>query len=1015
MLQRLSLLTLLAGLSLHAQSVAGLGGISGTVVDQTGARIPDAQVTVMNAERGVNRALVSNGSGIFNAGSLVPGAGYEVSVKKSGFQEKITKGIVLQVGQLIDLSVTLSVTASATEVSVTADAPVVDAQKTGVSQVVGQDQIDNLPINGRRVDSFVLLSPGVTNDGQFGLVTFRGVPGGNAFLTDGNDTTNQYYNENAGRTRIAANISQDAVQEFQVLTGGTAEFGRASGGVINTVTKSGGNGIHGTAYWFYRDQNFNARDRYASFTPQEKRQQFGGSVGGPIQKDKLFYFFNTEITRRNYPIVSNHTSQPLFNSNGDFVAACTATAAQCAAARTFLDRFRREVPRTADQELLFGKIDYRLNDKNTISASFNYLRWFSPAGIQTGATLNTGAALGSNGLSTVQTRNGRLAWTNLPTTSMVNEFRFGWFKDRLYDALDPELNPPGGFTGTLTINGVSNLGTANYIPRVQPTEDRFQFADNLSWVTGRHIFKFGVDIAQTRDIQDQLLNGRGAWTYPTFTAFAQDFSDNPGGAKRWQSFTQAFGAPLSTVWIRDYNLFAQDQWRANARLTLNYGLRWEFSTYTQPTQAVAGFPLSGRIPEPKRNFAPRAGLAFSIIPDKTVLRASWGLFYSRIPAAMVTNLNISNFQQRSVNLQSSRPADVAVGPVWPNPLANIGSLAGAGATSISMASENFRTPYTMQGDIGIEQALGGKNTLTLSWAFNRGLRLLNISDANIGALGPDVTYRILNSAGSQTGTYTTPTYRLANRINPAWQRINMINSVGNLWYNALLVQFRNNYARFGPFDLSGSISYTWAHAIDENLGGAGDNLFFSGGPNTLINGDFRGERGSSSLDQRHRLVVGELIQINPNRKTDAFSRYVVNNWQLSVLGTFASAFATTPTITVTGTPFAGSAFNNTINGGGGSNRVPFLPRNFLDIDQTRRIDARISKILKFTERYTATFNFEAFNLFNTPSNTARRNQAFQAVSGELRPIANYAEGSASAGFPDGTNVRRMQLSLRFVF
>jgi hypothetical protein len=969
----------------------------------------------VNAERGVNRQLATNAAGLFNAGSLVPGDGYEVRVSKPGFGTLTTKGITIQVGQLVDLSLVLQVTASATELNITAEAPVVDAQKTGVSQVVTQDQIDNLPINGRRVDSFVLLTPGVTNDGNFGLVTFRGVPGGNAFLTDGNDSTNQYYNENAGRTRISANISQDAVQEFQVLTGGTAEFGRASGGVINTVSKSGGNSVRGTAYWFYRDQNFNARDRYASFTPNEKRQQFGGSVGGPIQKDKLFYFFNTELTRRNFPVVSSHTSQPLFDSNGNFVAACTATAAQCAAARTFLDRFRREVPRTANQELLFGKTDYRLNDKNTFSLSFNYLRWFSPAGIQTGATLNNGAAVGNNGLSTVMTRNGRLAWTNLPTTSMVNEFRFGWFKDRLYDALDPELNPPGGFTGTLTVNGVSNLGTPNYVPRVQPSEDRFQFADNLSWITGRHIFKFGADIAQTRDIQDQLLNGRGSWTYPNFTAFAQDFSDNPTGAKRWQTFTQAFGAPLSAVWTRDYNFFAQDQYRVSSRLTLNYGLRYELATYTQPTRAVDGFPFTGRIPEPRLNFAPRIGIAYALVPEKTILRASWGMFYARIPAALITNLNISNFQQRSVTLQSNRPADVTNGPVFPNPLASLGSLQGAGSTSISMVGDRFRTPYTMQGDVAIEQRITGKSTLTVSYAFNRGKRLLNIFDANLGALSGTATYSIADAAGNITGTYSTPTYNLANRINPAWQRINIINSVGNIWYDAMLVQYRNSALRAGPFNLSGSISYTWAHTIDENLGNAGSNLFFSGGPSTLFNGDFRGEKGSSNLDQRHRFVVGETISIDPTKKNDAVSRLLVNHWQLSILGTFASSFATTPTYTVQGTPFPGAPFNGTLNGSGGDNRVPFLPRNFLDIDTFRRVDARVAKVMRFSDRYTLTANFEAFNVFNTPTDTARRAQLYQLVTGVLRPIANYGEGSASAGFPDGTNVRRMQVSLRFSF
>ena len=997
-----------------AQSVAGLGGISGTVSDASGGRIPGAEVVLSNKERGIRRNLSTNEAGIFNAGSLAPASGYLISVGKSGFSRNEVRNVTLHVGQLINLNLILSVTAAATSVDVTTDAPVVDSQKTGVSQVVDAEQILNLPINGRRVDSFVLLTPGVTSDGAFGLVSFRGVPGGNAFLQDGNDTTQQYYNENAGRTRISAQISQDSVQEFQVITGGSAEFGRAAGGVINTVTKSGGNSLHGTGYWFYRDQNFNARDRYAKFSPDEKRQQFGGSVGGPVQKDKLFYFFNTEITRRDFPLISSHTAAPLFNSQGAYVGVCNATAEQCANAKRYIDRFNQVVPRSANQELLFGKLDYRVNDRNTLSASFNYLRWISPNGIQTGAVLNTGAATGNNGLSTVRTRNGRLAWTSLPTTSMVNEFRFGWFKDRLFDDYAREYLPYNGFAGTLSVDGVTNLGVANYVPRVQPTEDRFQFADNISNTWGRHLFKFGVDLAQTRDVQDQLLNTRGTYSYPNLTAFAQDLTGNTAGAKRWQSYSQTFGNPLSSVWIRDFNFYAQDQFRVNNRLTLNYGLRYELATFTQPSAAVSNYPGTGRIPEPKKNFAPRLGIASNLVPNKTVIRTSWGMFYARFPGALITSLNVVNTVQRSLNLQSTRPSDVAAGPVYPATLPSIGSLT-VGGTSLSYAGENFRTPYTMQGDFAIEQAMGAKTTLAVSWAFNRGLRMLSIRDANVGPLGPAVSYRINDENGAQTGTYSTPGYLLANRVDPAYQRVNVVEGASNLWYNALLVQLRNRNVDMGPMRIGGTFSYTWAHSIDENLGGAGSNLFFNGGPASYYNGDYRNEKGSSPLDQRHRFVFAQTVGFKPWRNDTAMGKYVVNGWSLSLLGTFASAFATTPTVNVSGAAFPGAAFTGSLNGLGGDGRVPFLPRTSLDIDQFRRLDARLSKSFPLTERTNMTFNFEGFNVFNTPTDTARRNQLYRVAGGVFTPVANYGEGTASAGFPDGTSVRRLQLSLRFIF
>ncbi len=999
-----------------AQSVAGLGAISGTVLDGSGARVPNAEVVITNAERGIRRALTTNEAGLFNAGSLTPAEGYIISVSKTGFNPNEAKSVVLQVGQLIDLKFTLNVATATTTVEVSAEGQNIDTAKTGVSQVVNEAQILNLPINGRRVDSFVLLTPGVTNDGTFGALSFRGMPGGNAFLQDGNDSTQQYYNENSGRTRISANISQDTVQEFQVITGGSAEFGRASGGVVNTVTKSGGNSVHGTAFWFFRNQNFNARDRYANFRADERRDQFGGAIGGPIKKDKLFYFFNTELTRRDFPLISSHTFQPLFSSAGVYNAVCTASTTQCANAQRFLDRFNKVIPRTANQELLFGKLDYRLSDRNTISASFNFLRWISPSGIQSAAVLNNGGAIGNNGLSTARSRNARLAWTSIVSNSMVNEFRFGWLKDRQADDLSNDGLPYTGYTGTLTINGVTNLGSPNYLPRVQPTEDRFQFADNLSITKGRHLLKVGVDLAQTRDIVDQLLNGRGSYTYANVTAFAQDLTDNITGAKRWQSYSQTFGGPLSTVWVRDFNIYAQDQFRVTNRLSLNFGLRYEFATFTQPKEAVPGYASTSRIPEPKKNFAPRLGIAYTLVPDKTVLRGSWGMFYSRFPGALITNLDIANIQQQSFNLQSNNPTNLASGPVFPNTLSSSAGLA-AGTRSISYAGENFRTPYSMQGDLGVEQSVTRDTSLTFSWAFNRGVRLLSVRDGNVGPLGDSVTYRINDTSGAQVGSYTTPVYRLANRVDRNFQRVNVIEGASNLWYNALLVQFRNKNLKLGPFFSAGNISYTWAHSIDENVGNGG-NVFFSGGPSSYYNGDYRNEKGSSQLDQRHRLVVAQTISYKSWKNDSGFAKYIVNGWQLSILGTFASAFGTTPTVNGAGIVIPGlpAAFTSSLNGLQGDSRVPFLPRNLLDVDQTRRIDARISKLFRISERYVATLNFEAFNLFNTPSNTARRNQLFNVTGGNiLTPVANYGEGTASAGFPDGTNVRRLQLSLRFQF
>ncbi|HVY94022.1 MAG TPA: carboxypeptidase regulatory-like domain-containing protein, partial [Bryobacteraceae bacterium] len=442
-LKSLVTIYLLASASLFAQSAAGVAGISGTLRDPSGARVPNGKVVITSASQGEVRTVLSNDAGVFSAPGLVPGSGYAVTVTASGFAAWQVKDMDLAVGRNVNLDVKLQVGQAATAVDVVASAPLIDDTKSDVSQVVNAQQIQDLPINGRRVDSFVLLTPGVTNDATFGLLTFRGVAGNNSFLLDGNDNTEQFYDENAGRTRIQSQISQDAVQEFQVVSSNfSAEYGRAMGGVVNTVTKSGGNDLHGSAFGYLRSTGMDARDPFATFNPSEHRDQMGGTVGGPIIKDKLFYFASVDITRRNFPMVDSNIKAGVLTGVAPYQwigCGAPATPAQCSAINTLLPRFYGAIPRTASNDLYFGRLDYRLSDRNTLSASFNFLRWLSPNGIQTGLVSTTGAALTGNGDDSVRVRNGKLTWTSIPTNSLVNIARLGWSSDRQADDFDQAL------------------------------------------------------------------------------------------------------------------------------------------------------------------------------------------------------------------------------------------------------------------------------------------------------------------------------------------------------------------------------------------------------------------------------------------------------------------------------------------------------------------------------------------------------------------------------------------------
>lgn len=1007
--------------SAFGQAVAGFGGISGTVRDASGSVIPGAAVVVANESKGIRRNLTSNDAGVFAAPALVPAEGYTVDVSLQGFAASSNKNVTVQVGQQVDLNIVLQVSTSATEVQVTDEAPIVESTKSGTSQVVNSRQIMDLPINGRRVDSFVLLTPAVVPDGTFGLLSFRGIAGGNAFLTDGNDTTNNFYNENAGRTRITTQISQDAVQEFEVKTTGySAEFGRASGGVINTVTRSGGNEFHGTGYWFFRNRSLNARDPFASVNPPEVRHQAGGSIGGPIKKDKLFFFFNGETTRRTFPLVASMTNSNVFDSAGNFRSVafpgsndpsrnCVATAEQCATARSFFDRQFGTLSRTANSELFFGKLDYHLNEKNVLSASFNYLRWISPLGIQTQAVLNNGAGVGNNADSTVRTRYGRLSWTTIPTSTVVNEARFGWFKDRLFDDLNSSLVPSiGAFT--LTVQGQSNAGIADAYPRLNPSENRYQFADNLTWTAGKHTFKAGFDYVNTLDYNDILRNRFGSYNYATFTDFTLDLT-GAGNGKNWNTYSQRFGNSVAETWIHDYNLYLQDQFRITPKLTFNFGVRYEYATFSQPTLVNPDYPQTGKIPQPGSNWAPRAGIAYQI-NNKTVLRAGYGIFYARFQGGLINTFFLENgLYQKQISLNRNQAGDLDIGPAFPNNLAGIDRNPPAGTVSVTFPAENFRNPYTQQGDIAIERELTRTMGLTVSYLWSRGKQLTTVRDLNIGAFGPDVTYRVNDLSGNQVGTFATPTYRLANRVDSRWQRVNQVENGGMQYYDGLVVQLNKRYAR----GLQASVSYTWSHAIDFNQGGGNDNIFYSNGPSSLYNGDYRLDKSSSALDQRHRFVGSFVYSPTFNGVSGWAGKYLVNNWQLSGIMTLASAQPQTPTIFVQGTPFSGAAYNTSINGFGTSTRVPFLPAASLDIDQIYRLDARLTKLLPIRERMNLQLSFEAFNVTNSPYFTGRVGQAYTAANGVLTPFTNFGNGNATQGFPDGTNARRAQVAVRFVF
>jgi hypothetical protein len=1044
---------------------AATASINGVVLDASGAAVPGAEVTIVNQSLGIERKVETTSAGVFTAASLTPASGYTLTVVKTGFAEYSVNTFPLAVGQQLGFNISLTVAGTGATVNVTSDAPIIESTKTDVSGVVSSEQILNLPINGRRVDSFVLLQPGVTADAAFGLLSFRGSTAGNTFLTDGIDTTNSFYDENAGRTR-SYNISQDAIQEFQVVTSNfLPEYGRASGGVVNTITRSGSNELHGTAYWFFRNRTLNATDPTSGgINPPEWRHQAGMSIGGPIKKNRLFYFFNGELQRRQNPILSSNISSTLFSPAGvptgavDPATGCggssyavRASAAQCGALIGYLQsRVQPQlVPRKVDENLLFGKIDYQINDRNHFNVEFNYLDFRSPNGIQTQGALTNGNAIGNNADTNVFDRTLKSGLTTIVGSNAINEFRFGMFKDRQYDPASPSLLPSVGPIGlSITTGSLTNIGYATSYPRLHPSELRFQLSDTYAWTVGRHALKFGVDWSHTEDYDVQRSNQFGTYTYTNINALALDFSD-PVNGKNWTSFSQTFGNPLWDGNMRDFALFAQDEIHVTPKLTISPGLRFEYTTLPQPDppQPLGGLNIPADWPETAKlnykagNVAPRIGVAYAINP-KTVIRAGYGMFYNRYISQIVGGLAKGNGSyQPSYNLSSTVPAQFAAGPVFPFPLAGMPS-GQANAPTVQFNTKDFRNSYSEQAQFSVQREVARNTSLTVSYIWSRGIHIASAYNANLGTPTQSYTYPIASDAAGQNivGYFTAPLYTRSLLINPKYNGVYAMSSNANSWYNGLIVGVEHRYTRW----FQGSANYTWSHSIDTNLGGASGASGSSGviyaqtAPTSFYNNDFASEKGSSATDQRHRLVLTGILSPRLVNGSSFIDRQFINGWQLSFVSTFASSFplnsviggvsaATLPSVTgdcaaVTTVSSPCSLFaTSTINGIGGFNaqRVPFQPIGNADVGPTFRTDARISKTFSVTEGIQVQLAFEAQNVFNhlivAGASPLNEQEYSLNTAHVLVPYPKYKQLLATQGPPDGTTARRAQASLRITW
>ena len=577
-----------ASVSAFAQSAVD-GAIGGNVEDKTGAVVPNATVTIHANGTNAEQKVTTDASGFFRVIHLNPGM-YTVTVEAPGFEKFNASAISVEVGLLTDPHARLTLGSANETVQVSGEAPAINTTSNDFANVVDQKVLEDLPVNNYRWSAYALLTPGVVADSSgFGLLSFRGQSTLlNNVTFDGADDNQAFFSEERGRTRVGYSTAKASIQEFQVNTSNySVEYGRSAGGVVNAVTKSGGNEIHGEAYFYDRDAGWGAKNPFTThavqvssapitfqsqvFKPKDWRKQTGIGIGGPIIKDKLFFFFAFDKFLRNFPGVSAPSSPGLFYATPDAAANGTVVGAACSGLTTStvdgavctlaanlnkttvaavtpaqytsalatytngiagLSGITGLTPRVGDQDIFFPKIDWQINGKNHATIEMNRLRWTSPAGIQTSTSaLAYGVASFGNDYVKDTFLIGKLD-TQI-TQRLSNEIRYQYGRDFEYESpqtptayenttLDnvPTSSPLGAYTNpyqtppNVNISNAFQFGTATFLNRpAYPDERRYQISDTANLVRGNHNLKFGVDFLHTNDLSENLVSQYGGYSY----------------------------------------------------------------------------------------------------------------------------------------------------------------------------------------------------------------------------------------------------------------------------------------------------------------------------------------------------------------------------------------------------------------------------------------------------------------------------------------------------------------------
>ncbi|MBN1878815.1 TonB-dependent receptor [bacterium] len=715
------LVSLVAGMS-GVQASQTKGSIQGVIRDQAGNPVAAAEITLLNLETGYYQTITSRDDGGYRA-RLLPLGLYQITVVKEGLAIYQQDGIELTIGDIVTLDISLKPITFEEKIVVTANAPIVETDNVNRGSTVNQKAIETLPLNGRNFENHMLLTPGTVYDDYH--VQVAGQRGNaNNLMMDGADNNSAFFGEQRGGTRPPFTFSQEAVKEFEVLNNAySPEFGKATGGIINAVTKSGTNTFFGSTFYYFQNEDFAEKNALGNKFDEFERSQYGATLGGPILRDKLFFFIAYDGQLKDRPIFV--TFDDYFTREGDQNGDSFYGDNPEAAEAYDFERWNYDYIQTQDANVILTKLDWIVNSNHQVTIRYNYSRFISENG-----TVTSGIEQ-YNGYERTYSSSLVASLTSLLSDKMYNEVKVQYAQEK-------RPREPNDTTYPYTLIRGSHylaFGQRTYLPSIVD-EKRLQFADNFTWMTDNHEVKAGFDINRL-DIDNTFLRyGGGQYEFEG----VYDFPNSPSTyIQAWDRTGNDGLVPMDTT---DYALFLQDNWQPFDSLTINYGVRYEYQKIPDPDMAnpdanilpwwsdddADRYNPTKIMPDDTNNWAPRIGIAWSPFENKkTVVRAGYGRFFDRLSSILIAQA-LSNNGYRIVTM-SIGPTHPNF-PEYPNRIPTIPE--GSALTpDIYCFAPDFELPQTDRFSAGIEREIMKDLSVEIEGIYSKTTHLERKFDINL--------------------------------------------------------------------------------------------------------------------------------------------------------------------------------------------------------------------------------------------------------------------------------------------